>query len=367
MRNRVLIASAALVLGACQKGGTTAAKSGTFKAMPGDTTEVVAGIDTMAITKGMINQALTPSLGQIAQQAQSMGGDIDLVLKYARQQLVSQMLFQHILTTEIQKQNIQAPAAKVDSVFGLFRKQFPDEAKFEQFLQSRNLDLPTLKSKLSEQLKADILIEKELSDSLKVSDEEVQAYFEANKARYGVGGQVKASHILKLAKGADTAEAFAAISAVQKKLAAGADFAAIATAESQDPGSAQKGGDLGFFDPKDMVPAFSAALATLKPGQVSGLVRSEFGYHIIKLIEKREGKEVKLDSLKPSIVAEIQGMRKEQLGQQYMRKMLKAAKITFLNDDYKSTELFGGDKKGDKKSESKGGPKQPGLITKLKK
>jgi peptidyl-prolyl cis-trans isomerase C len=360
MRNRVLIASAVLVLGACQK-GTTAGKSGTFKAPVGDTTELVAGVDTFTVTKGMVNRALTPSLGQIAQQAQYMGGDIDMVLKDARQKVVAQILLQHILAVEVQKRNIQAPPAKVDSVFAQFRKQFPDSAQFEQFLTKNSTDIAGLKSKLAEQVKADVMLDQALADSLKVTDEEVQAYFEANKAKYGVGGQVKASHILKLVKSpTDTAEAYAAILAVQKKLAGG-DFAAIAKAESQDPGSAAKGGDLGFFDPKDMVPAFAAALEKLKPGEVSGIVRSEFGYHIIKLVEKRESKDVKLDSLKPQIVEEIQNLRKGQLAEEYMRKLLKGAKVTFLDEDYKSSDLFGADKKGAKTA------REPGLLSKMKK
>lgn len=368
MRNRVLIASAALVLGACQNGGTAATKTGngTFKAPAGDTTEVVAGVDTFAVTKGMVNRALTPSLGQIAQQAQYMGGDIDAVLKDARQKVVAQILLQHVLTNEVQKKNVQAPAAKVDSVYVQFRKQFPDDAQFEQFLQRNNTDIAGLKLKLAEQVKADVLLETALADSLKVTDEEVQAFFEANKAKYGVGGQTKASHILKLTKSpTDTAEAYAAIVAVQKKLAGG-DFAAIAKTESQDPGSASKGGDLGFFDPKDMVPAFSAALGTLKAGEVSGIVRSEFGYHIIKLFEKREGKEIKLDTLKPKIVEEIQGMRKGQLAEEYMRKLLKASKVTFLNEEYKASDLFGSEKKATKATPAAKGAKQPGLITKIK-
>lgn len=366
MRNRILVASAALVLGACQKGGTAAtAKSGTYKAPAGDTTEIVAGVDTFAVTKGMVNRALTPSLGQIAQQAQYMGGDIDAVLKDARQKVVAQILLQHVITAEVVKNNVQAPAAKVDSTYAQFRKQFPDSAQFEQFLQRNNTDVPGLKLKLAEQVKADVLLEKALADSLKVSDEEVQAYFEANKAKYGVGGQVKASHILKLTKGADTAEAYTAIQAIAKKVNA-VNFGDLAKAESQDPGSASKSGDLGFFDPKDMVPAFSAALETLKPGQISGIVRSEFGYHIIRLVEKREGKEVKLDSLKPAIVEEIQGMRKGQLAEDYMRKLLKSAKVTFLNDEYKASDVFGAGEKKGVKPEAKGA-KQPGLVSKLKK
>lgn len=368
MRKRVLIASAALVLGACKKGGTASANGGKFKAPLGDTTEVVAGVDTFAVTKGMVNRALAGSLPQIAQQAQYMGGEIDAVLKDARQKVVAQILLQHILAVEVEKKGVKAPAAKVDSVFAQFHKQFPDTNAFNQFLQKNGQTVEGVKAKLAEQVKADVLLDAALADSLKVSDEEVQAFFEANKAQFGVGGQIKARHILKLTKSpTDTAEAYAAILAVQKKLAGG-DFSAIAKTESQDPASAAKGGDLGWFDPKDMVPEFSAAAVALKAGEVSGIVRSQFGYHIIKLDEKREGKEVKLDTLKPKIVEQIQGMRKGQLAEDFMRGLLKRSNITFVNADYRSPDLFGSDKKGAKgEAHGKSEGKQPGLISKIKK
>jgi parvulin-like peptidyl-prolyl isomerase len=361
MRKRILIASVALVLGACQKGGTASAKNGKFKAPEGDTTEIVAGVDTFAVTKGMVNRALVPSLGQIAQQAQYMGGDIDLVLKDARQKVTAQILLQHLISVEVAKKHVQAPQAKVDSVYAQFRKQFPTDSAYGEFLKRNNQTEAGVKEKLAEQVKADVLLETALADSLKVTDDEVQAYFEANKAQFGVGTQVKAAHILKLTKSpTDTAEAYAAILAVQKQLNAG-NFSAIATKESQDPQSAQKGGDLGWFDPKDMVPEFSAALEKLKPGEISGIVRSQYGYHIIKLEERKEGHEPKMDTLKPKIVEQIQGMRKGQLAEDFMRALLKRAGVTFLNNDYRSVEVFGADKSAAKEG------KQPGLITKMKK
>lgn len=147
-----------------------------------------------------------------------------------------------------------------------------------------------------------------------VTDEEITTFYEENKdGRFTQPYEVSARHILiKLDAGAsdeDKAEARTEIEAVQKRLADGEDFSAVATEVSEDTGSAQRGGDLGFFGKGRMVPAFEEAAFALEPGQTSEIVESPFGFHIIKVEEVREERVKPLEEVRDGIVTEMQEAR----------------------------------------------------------
>ncbi len=119
-----------------------------------------------------------------------------------------------------------------------------------------------------------------------VDDAKVKALYETRKAQYT---ELKARHILFMVQGeAQAAEAFKKAQDLRAKIVAGLDFAKAAEASSEDPSAKGKGGDLGWFNPGRMDKAFSAAAASLKEGEISQPVKSQFGYHLIKLEGRRE-------------------------------------------------------------------------------
>ncbi|POZ60438.1 SurA N-terminal domain-containing protein [Chromobacterium alticapitis] len=161
----------------------------------------------------------------------------------------------------------------------------------------------------AEQIKLDyvVLSQDALGQGIQISDADVQKYYEQHKADLA-GEQRRASHILltvsKDAKPEQKAKIKAEAEAILKDVRANpAKFAEIAKAKSQDPGSAEKGGDLGLNARGAMVKPFDDALFTMKPGQISDLVETEYGYHIIRLDEV---KSQSLAQLKGAIVAKLQ-------------------------------------------------------------
>jgi len=145
-----------------------------------------------------------------------------------------------------------------------------------------------------------------ISKESKVSDEDARRYYEEHKQDWD---GVTARHILIRFQGSQVplktgqkdlteAEALAKALDLKKRIAAGEDFATLAKAESDDAGSGANGGDLGTFHHGQMVPAFDAAAYALQPGQVSDPIKTQFGYHIIK-VEKRETKT--FEEVKPEI------------------------------------------------------------------
>jgi peptidyl-prolyl cis-trans isomerase D len=144
----------------------------------------------------------------------------------------------------------------------------------------------------------------------KVTDAQVQAYYNAHLADYQVKDQVKARHILiAVPEGSDAktdAAAKAKAQGILDQLHHGGDFAALAKANSDDPGSKDSGGELGFFQKGKMVPAFEQAAFALQPGQISGLVKTSFGYHIIQVEEKQTAHTKTLAEVQSTILPVIQ-------------------------------------------------------------
>ncbi len=154
---------------------------------------------------------------------------------------------------------------------------------------------------------------------VKVSDDDVKSYYEQNKQRYTVEEQRRASHILvAVKKDASAADKEAARAKADKLLAqlrqSPGEFDKLAKENSDDPGSAANGGDLGFFGPGMMVKPFEEAAFKLKEGEISGLVESDFGFHIIKLTGIKPGSVKPLEEVKDEIAAEI---RKQQSTRKY--------------------------------------------------
>jgi peptidyl-prolyl cis-trans isomerase D len=191
--------------------------------------------------------------------------------------------------------------------------QSPEQANIEYVV----LDLETIKKNIT------------------VSDEELKSYYEQNQARLATQEERRASHILITStKGAPAAErdkakakAQALLDAVKKTPAT---FAEIAKVNSQDPGSAVKGGDLDFFGRGAMVKPFEDAAYALKKGEISDLVESDFGFHIIQLTDIKSAKQRSFEETKPELIEEVKK-------QQAQKKFAETAE-TFTNAVYEQSD-----------------------------
>ncbi len=138
-----------------------------------------------------------------------------------------------------------------------------------------------------------------------ISDEEAQAYYDEHKAQYVANEKRLAAHIL-VTIDSDEAAAKAKAEDLAKQLDNGADFAELAKANSDDTLSAEQGGKLEWFEPGVMDPTFDAALFALNKGEHSGVVKTDFGFHIIKLLDVQVGATVPFADVKAKIVAQLQ-------------------------------------------------------------
>lgn len=176
---------------------------------------------------------------------------------------------------------------------------------------------PSYKARM-EQIRTQLLVSEFVKTQVEaaVTPEMVKARYDKDAAGYEPPEEMHARHIL--VKTEDEAKAILA------DLAKGGDFAKIAEEKSQDPGSAKNGGDLGFFAAGDMVPEFEKAAEALKPGEFTKVpVKTQFGWHVIKLEEKRKQPIPSLDQVKDQVRQAVVG----ELFTQKLEALKKAAKI----------------------------------------
>jgi peptidyl-prolyl cis-trans isomerase D len=183
----------------------------------------------------------------------------------------------------------------------------PDAAAIERYYTENRT-----RFEIPEQIRVEyvVLSQDKLVENARVGDEEAQAWYRANEARYAQPEQRQASHILiRLEKGAPEAAVSAAEAKAREILAQlkanPADFAKLAARHSEDPGSADKGGDLGLFGRGMMVKPFEDAVFSLKENELSDVVRSDFGFHLIKLTGIRPGQVRPFAEVRGEIVAEL--------------------------------------------------------------
>ncbi len=221
--------------------------------------------------------------------------------------ILQQMIQEQVIYQEAKKEKLEAKSEEVDKQFKQLKESISKDKEYEKFLKDNDIDDEFLKAQLAK----DISIQNyktNFDKNTKISEEEMKKYYEENKNNY-IDDEVKASHIListvdpktnKPVSEAKKKEAKEKAEEVLKKAKSGEDFAKLAKEYSDDKGSAENGGDLGFFSKGEMVPEFEKAAFSMDKDEISDLVESQFGYHIIKVTDKKY-KEYTFDEVKDNI------------------------------------------------------------------
>lgn len=225
--------------------------------------------------------------------------------------ILGQIVETDAVYAQAEKEKLLPTDAEVDKAFKELKKSMESDTEYKKTLEEIGIDDAFLK----EQQKKDLAWEnykKNFEEKTKISDEEIKKYYEDNKKSF-YKDEVEASHIListvdendKPLSDKKKEEAKKKAEDILKKVKAGEEFSALAKEYSDDPGSASKGGDLGFFTKGQMVKPFEEAAFSMKVGEISDLVESEFGYHIIKVTDKVDEQlslEDKKDNIKDTLL-----------------------------------------------------------------
>jgi peptidyl-prolyl cis-trans isomerase C len=260
----------------------------------------------------------------------------DSQLSAIKKETLKRLIERELLYQESQKKGIKIDEATLDEKF---KKRFPTEANLKNILSSMNITEATLKSQFRLGMAIQELIDKQIVQKVTVSDKETKDHYDNNPSLFKKPEQVRASHILikvdSKADKAQKAEARKKLEKVQQKVKKGEDFAALAKESSQCPSSA-KGGDLGYFGQRQMVKPFEEAAFALKPGEVSDIVETRFGYHLIKLIDKKPETTIPYKDAKDKVEQRLKNEKVQKEITLYIEKLKEKAKVEkFLPKDAK--------------------------------
>ncbi len=242
--------------------------TGCSKDSKASTDETVATIGDEKITKDELYEVLVQSAGQEALTA---------------------MIDDKVVALELKKEKVSVSDKEVDAEFAIYIENAGGQEAFEAALKQNAMTEKKFKENIIDYLS----IRKIIEPRIKITDEDIKAYFEENKDSFNEEEQVAASHIL--------VEDEATAKKVEKKLADGEDFATLAKEFSTDTMSAENGGELGLFPRGKMVAEFEKAAFSMKVDEISAPVKTEHGYHIIHVTDKKAAKKAVFSELKEEI------------------------------------------------------------------
>ncbi|MCR4880935.1 MAG: peptidylprolyl isomerase [bacterium] len=291
-----------------------------------DNTAVIM-VGENAITKQEINDVVTKQLSSpLLAQIDRKSKDYKIMELAATDKAINELIIKKILFDEIAKRNITVSQEDIAAYKENLIKEVGGEENLKQVLAKNNLDETEFNSLLENDIQMSKLIAS--ISPITVSEAEIKKFYNENKAsKFTYPDTVKASHIL--VKDKAKAEEVLKLAKAEK-----ADFAALAKQYSEDPGSAQNGGDLGFFTKDQMVEPFAKAAFSMKPDTVSDLVQTEFGYHIIKVTDRKKAGITPYDEVKNTLKKYLEDEKKIEILQKFIESKKAQVEIKYLDASY---------------------------------
>jgi len=276
----------------------------------------------MAARQGVPPQMLEQFMSQ-------MGGQLE-------KQAIDQFINQSLIEKEATRQEIPVSDEEIDAVIAQLSGTLPEGMTLEQALQAQNMQLADLRTSITGNERMRKLYEAQTAEAAKATDEEIAAFFTENAERFKTEESASANHILiscdEKADEAAHAKAKADTEAILAKVNEGGDFAALAKEHSSCP-SKDKGGSLGSFGRGRMVPEFEEAAFSQEIGTVGGVVKTQFGYHLIQVTERTEGGARTLEEVSDEIRTHLDRQAQEAIFGTFIEGLREKAEITYPKSD----------------------------------
>lgn len=261
----------------------------------------VARVDGARVTKAEYERQL-----DLTKRSYAARFNVDFTSAQGRQMeadlktgLMNQLVERELIRQEGKRRAISAPDAAVQAKMADIKKGFKTDAEFQERLKANGMDAAGFERQVRDMVEVELVVNAVTAEA-RVTDDEVRKYYDQNRKMYDRPEEVRARHVLVKEE--------ATIKLVERKAKAGEDFAALAKEYSEDPGSKDEGGDLGYFGRGKMVGEFEDAAFKTKPGQLSPLVKTRFGWHLLKVEDRKAPRtqpfaEVK-DEIRQNLLAE---------------------------------------------------------------
>jgi foldase protein PrsA len=238
---------------------------------------------------------------------------------------LQQMVQEQLILQYAKNNNITVTDDEIAKREDDLKANFPN-GSWDEMLKARGLSEQDVKTALTEQ----IILDRALAKNVTVSPAAIKAYFDKNHAAFDKPEEVQARHIL--------VTNLATANKVEAALKSGQSFAAVAKQYSTDPGSKDKGGELGFFRRGQMVPAFDKVAFTLPINEISPPVKSPFGYHIIQVEARHPAEKASLANSTDRITTTLRQQQEAPLIQPFLQGLQQKATIVVINPRF--ADLF---------------------------
>jgi peptidyl-prolyl cis-trans isomerase C len=295
---------------------------------PGATVVTVNGT---RITEGQVDEQVAK---RIAVQMQRMPAGMEISgeqKQMLRSSVVDMMVEMELISQKLAEKNITVSEEQVtEAIQAIAEQRNQTVEELEKESAGYGVTLADLKEQVGFKLRVDTLMEGE-SDQAKVSDADVKMFYDENPQHFTQSEQVQASHILCGKRGitdADYPAELEKIREAQARLNAGETFADVAKDVSACPSSAE-GGDLGFFGKGQMDPAFEKAAFELEAGQTSDIVKTSFGYHLIKVTDKKPAGSTPFEEVKDQIAEHLKQQKQREFWTTYSQTLKDKATIAY--------------------------------------
>lgn len=292
-----------------------------------DDAQKAAIVNDTVITKQAFEREVQIFTERMERQGRTIG---QMQVPVIRSEILDNMIDQELLYQESRKAKIQVDPAEVEQQYAAIIERFPNEEAFSAALEKLHMNTADVRNQIERKLAIDQLLEDRIAQNIQVSETEIRSFYDSHPDQFQEPEQVKASHILiKVDSDADQAqkdEAYSKIEKIHVEAEEGKDFAELAQRYSEGP-SKDRGGDLGYFQRGTMVKPFEEAAFGLKVDEVSDIVETPFGYHIIKVYDRKPSRTVPFDEVQPQIDNHLRQQKMRGEIESYLETLEKSAEI----------------------------------------
>ena len=286
-----------------------------------------ATVNGKPISKSQYERELSMFQKQAAQRGRPLS-DADLTTVEHR--ILENLIEAEVLYQQSQKEKVKVDDQAVNEQIETIKKRFPDEAAYKKALEGMSVSEKEIRDQIQRGLAINQLLDTNVRQKITVTEEESNKFYDNNPNLFKQPEQIKASHILiKVAPGAEESKKIQArkkIETVQKKVRQGEDFGLLAKANSEGP-TAQRSGDLGYFSRGQMVKPFEDAAFALNIGEVSEIVETQFGYHLIKVTDKKPARTIPFKEVQQKLEQHLKNEKEKTEIQGYIENLKKSATI----------------------------------------
>jgi len=286
----------------------------------------VATVNGVKISKAELQKAIDTALANAGVSAEALPYEQQLRGYHG---ILRDMIIEKLL--DAKAKDIKVSPEEVNKSFAEVQANFPDAAAFKKQLADAGETEESVKKAIASGLQKQKYLEEQTKDKVAVAPDEAKKFFDSNADNFKQPEQVRASHILVMSDKNATPEENAAkkkqIDAAAARVKKGEDFATVAKEVSEDPGSKESGGDLNYFDRTRMVPEFAEAAFKLDKNGVSEVVRTQYGYHIIKVTDKKPARDIPFEEVKEKIEQYLGDQRRRTAVGEQIEGLQKSAKV----------------------------------------